>query len=121
MKRFSEESGLKTIYLRFFNVYGQRQAYNQYGGVISRFVESTNRNESLTVFGTGRQTRYFVHIRDVVEANILALQSNLGGEVFSVATGIETEIKMLAELLLDLTNKPKLKIVYSDPRKGDVE
>lgn len=60
-----EESGLNTIALRFFNVYGERQDNRM---VIPRFIEQAQENQEITVFGSGLQTRDFTYIEDVIEA-----------------------------------------------------
>jgi UDP-glucose 4-epimerase len=118
---FFETSGLKTVCLRYFNVYGPRQAHDQYSGVIARFLECTNKNRPLVIFGHGEQTRDFINVKDVVEANILALKHNVAGETFNIATGAATTINKLAKTLLETANKTNLKILHKRPRKGDVK
>lgn len=112
--------GLKTLCLRFFNVYGPRQTYNQYSGVISKFLNAAKKNEPLTIFGDGKQTRDFVHVRDVAKAHLLALNSDVAGEIFNIATGVATSINDLAEVLLEVVNKRSLRIIHEEPREGDI-
>jgi len=72
MRVFYEVFGLQTVCLRFFNVYGPRQVYSEYSGVITQFINLFAKNLPLVIFGDGEQTRDFVHVQDVVEANMLA-------------------------------------------------
>ena len=94
--------------LRYFNVYGLRQnPRSAYSGVISRFVEALHQGEAPTIFGDGRQTRDFVHVRDVAEANWLAANADIGPfGVFNVGTGTETSILELLNLLARLEGRP---------------
>lgn len=118
---FNDVYGLDTVCLRYFNVYGPRQAYNQYSGVITQFMNCISENRYLTIFGDGKQTRDFVNVKDIVEANVLALRSKgATGEIFNIATGVATKIEQLAKMLLEVAGKPHLKIFYDKPRKGDI-
>jgi UDP-glucose 4-epimerase len=94
--------GLKTIIFRYFNVYGERQhKTGQYAPVMSIFMRQKNNMEPLTIIGDGYQTRDFIHVLDIVRANILASQKELEhyGEVFNVGTGIGVSIKEIADLI----------------------
>jgi UDP-glucose 4-epimerase len=76
----------------------------------------------LVIFGDGEQTRDFVHVQDVAEANMLALKNGgIAGETFNIGTGVATTINQLANMLLEVTNKTHLKIMHSKPRKGDIK
>jgi UDP-glucose 4-epimerase len=122
VKIFYEVFGIETVSLRYFNVYGPRQIHNHYSGVIKQFIDCITRNRSLTIFGNGEQNRDFVHVQDVVEANMLALRkTGIAGDVFNIATGTPTTINQLANMLLEITKKTCLKIVHSEPRKGDIK
>jgi UDP-glucose 4-epimerase len=117
---FHDVFGLETVCLRYFNVYGSRQSRNEYSGVIVKFIENLNKNHPIVIFGDGEQTRDFVHVQDIVEANMLALKKDDAiGKTFNVATGTPTTINDLAKLLLEITHK-SLKIVHSHPKKGDI-
>jgi len=119
---FCEVFGLETVCLRFFNVYGSRQVYSEYSGVMTQFINCLTKDRPLVVFGDGEQTRDFVHVQDVVEANMLALKNKgVVGEVFNVATGVATTINKLANVLLSAANRTHLKMVHSEPRKGDIK
>jgi len=118
---FFENYGLKTVCLRYFNVYGPGQTLNQYSGVITKFLNSIKQKRPITIFGDGKQTRDFVYIRDVVEANVLAMKNNVPGEEINIATGTATTIDRLAKTLLDLTDKIDIGIIHRKPRKGDIK
>lgn len=112
--------GLETVALRYFNVYGPRQAAGDYSGVISIFLDRASRGEPLTVHGDGSQTRDFVHVSDVVRANLLAATTDRVGEAFNVGTGRETSVLELAETIRDLVDAES-DIVHTDPREGDID
>lgn len=101
-KMYYELYGLKTIMFRYFNVYGEGQhKTGQYAPVMSIFSNQKKKSEPLTVIGDGDQTRDFVHVSDVVLANILASQKDIKvyGEVYNVGTGVGTRIKEIADLI----------------------
>jgi UDP-glucose 4-epimerase len=101
-KMYYKLYGLRTIIFRYFNVYGERQhKTGQYAQVMSIFMRQKENNEPLTIVGDGYQTRDFIHVLDVVRANILASQKELDsyGEVFNVGTGIGVVIKDVADLI----------------------
>jgi len=113
-------SSLQTVCLRDFNVYGPRQAQNEYSGVITRFLTNLNQNRPLEIFGDGEQTRDFVHVKDVVEANLLALKEEcVPGEVFNIASGEATTINQLAETLVGIASG-NVEFVHKNPRVGDI-
>ena len=97
--------GLKTVIFRYFNVYGERQPLvGSYAPVLGIFLRQKNNNEPLTLVGEGYQTRDFIHVSDVVSANIIAGQKDLHkyGEVFNVGTGLGTSIESIANLISPL-------------------
>ncbi len=94
--------GLKTVIFRYFNVYGERQHKSgQYASVMSIFMRQKENKEPLTIIGQGHQTRDFVHVSDVVTANILASQRDLEsyGEVFNVGTSQGIRIEDIANMI----------------------
>lgn len=120
--KFYEEFGLETVCLRYFNVYGPRQALNEYSGVITQFLNRIKNDMPLVIFGNGEQTRDYVHVEDVAEANLLALKgSGAAGEIFNIGTGVATSINRLASILLKIANKEHLKIQHCEARKGDIK
>jgi len=121
-KAFTRTYGLKTVILRLFNVYGSRQrGENSYSGVITVFIKNLIRGKPLTVYGDGEQTRDFIHVKDVSEAALLALEhEKVNNEIFNVGSGRETSVNRLAELLIKIYGE-KVKVVYEKPRRGDIK
>lgn len=120
IKLFYDLYGLETIILRYMNVYGPRARKNQ--GVISIFINQLSKNLSPVIYGDGKQTRDFINVQDVVDANILAVSNkNAVGEIINIGSGIPTSINQIANLVLETTNEKNIKSIYSDPRPGDVE
>lgn len=118
---FHEVYGLKTICLRYFNVYGPRQSSGPYSGVISIFTNRLLMNKPPVIYGDGKQMRDFTNVKDVVRANLLALDSKKAvGEVFNIATGKPTTINELAAMLIKTTDKHGVRPVYDSPRAGDI-
>ena len=120
-KAFNNCYGLSTVVLRFFNVYGPGQKHSSYSGVITKFLQNALRDEPLVVYGDGKQTRDFIHIDDVVDATVLALEkANSKGETFNVCTGKPTSVNGLVEIVKEIIEKD-LKVSYDKPRKGDIK
>ena len=121
---FYDVHGLETVSLRYFNVFGPRQSLNpesQYSGVISVFLDRLSDNLSPTIFGDGEQTRDFVFVDDVVEANMLALtRKQASGEVLNIGSGRSVSINQVAETLKIILNKGDLKNNYVKPRPSDI-
>ncbi|MGB9854638.1 MAG: SDR family NAD(P)-dependent oxidoreductase, partial [Candidatus Bathyarchaeales archaeon] len=106
VRKYFEDFGLETVCLRYFNVYGLRQAYSDYSGVITQFLNCIERGFPLVVFGDGEQTRDFVYVDDVVEANLLALKcGKAAGEVFNIGTGVAVSINQLVNTLLEILDR----------------
>ncbi|HLC72277.1 MAG TPA: NAD-dependent epimerase/dehydratase family protein [Candidatus Nanoarchaeia archaeon] len=95
----NERYGLNAVILRYFNTYGQNQAISSNVGVINSFIDQLLRGESLTIFGDGDQVRDFVHVDDVVRANLLVLEKEMEAEVFNIGTGRGISINELARHL----------------------
>jgi UDP-glucose 4-epimerase len=116
---FHQVYGLPTVCLRYFNVYGPRQdPDSQYAAVIPRFIRRVIDDKPPIIFGDGEQTRDFTFIADVVEANILAAESEATG-VFNIGRGQSISITRLAELIIELTGI-NVKPVHEEPRPGDI-
>ncbi len=121
-KVFYSAYGLETVCLRYFNVYGPRQTFNVYSGVIIIFWNQFLRNEQPVIFGDGEQTRDFIYVKDVVQANMLALKTKEAkGEVFNIATGKPSTINELVANLREIMGKKHLKPVRKPPRPGDIK
>ena len=118
---FTDKGRLPTVSLRFFNVFGPYQnPTSKYAAVVPAFIEKATRNEPITIFGDGYQTRDFIYVKDVVAANaFFALKSQATG-VFNVACGRQITITDLALTIRDLT-KSSSKIAYDAERPGDVK
>jgi len=117
---FAKEYGLKVVSLRYYNVIGTRQNYNDDGGVVPIFVRRMLKGEPPVIEGDGTQSRCFTSVEDVVKANILAYEVDKGyGLAFNIATDEVTTINELANLVCFLSEKP-LKPVYAKPRIGDI-
>ncbi len=118
-RMFYMDQGLRTTCLRYFNVYGPRQnPKSQYAAVIPIFMERANSGKDLVIYGDGLQSRDFVHVKDVVRANALALEYG-DGQVFNVAMGKSVTVRELAENIIKLTESPS-RILHVAPRAGDV-
>lgn len=117
---FSEVYGLKTACLRYFNVYGPKQnPKSQYAAVIPLFVTRVLANEPPVIFGDGLQTRDFTFVKDVVQANILAMESNSEG-VFNIACGSRVSLNELAVKIMEIIGI-KLDPIHDKPRPGDIK
>ena len=118
---YFEDFGLETVVLRYFNVYGERQkSGDPYSGVITKFVGCLSGGKKPIVYGDGLQTRDFVHVDDVVEANLLAVLKSCAGGLFNVASGKATSIIDLLGILKGLTGCCDVEPEFSDPRDGDI-
>jgi UDP-glucose 4-epimerase len=121
VKNFHNVYGLETVVLRYFNVYGPRQKYSPYSGVISIFINRLLENKPLIINGDGKQTRDFVNVKDVVEANMLALSKRkAAGETFNISTGKAITIKTLASSIQKIMGKTYLEPVFAEARPGDI-
>jgi nucleoside-diphosphate-sugar epimerase len=119
LKVFSEVYGLKTLSLRYFNVFGPRQdPKSEYAAVIPRFITKILRHESPTIYGDGGQTRDFTYVKDVVQANIRAMESDAQG-VFNVAYCKRIDLNELASMIMEITGIT-VPLVYEPSRTGDV-
>lgn len=121
-KRYSEQFGLDTYGLRYFNVYGKRQRHDSpYSAVIPNFMDKLLRGEPARINGDGLQTRDFVYVADVVQANLKACltESRHSGEVFNIACGAETGILELYHTIADALGN-ETEPVFGPPLKGDV-
>ena len=111
--------GVRVIGLRYFNVFGERQSPT-YAGVIKKFVKKVQNNESPIINGNGQQTRDFVYVGDVVQANILAMKSNVDHEFFNIGTGSTITVLELANLIIDSFGI-SLKPIHCPELPGDVK
>jgi len=114
--------GLETVSLRYFNVYGPRQdPSSPYSGVISIFADKLNQGTAPTIFGDGEQTRDFVYVSDVVEANMQAISSAAAvGQVINIATGNKITLNQLLNTFCEI-KQVEFSAEYRDPRQGDIK
>jgi nucleoside-diphosphate-sugar epimerase len=118
---FASVYGLPTVSLRYFNVFGPRQKYGPYSGVIPAFVRRVMSGKPPIIFGDGLQTRDFTFVQDVVSANLLSLQTAVTpGEVFNVSAGRQVSLNELAASVTKLMGRPDLGVEHAEPRKGDI-
>jgi len=100
LRSFAEMYGLRYVALRYFNVYGPRMdVYGAYTEVLIRWMERLAAGLPPIIHGDGSQTMDFVHVHDIARANLLAAKSDVTDEVFNVASGEETSLRALAEML----------------------
>jgi UDP-glucose 4-epimerase len=123
MQAYWRVYGLETVCLRYFNIFGARQVPDSpYSGVMARFILLMMRGERPTIFGDGEQGRDFTHVENVVQANLLAVESPAtlaAGRVFNIACGQRhtlNETYALLATLLDFKHPP----IYGPEREGDV-
>lgn len=120
-KIFSDEGRLATTCLRYFNVFGPRQdPKSQYAAAVPIFIDRALKNEPISIFGDGEQTRDFVYVKDVVAANVFfGMESNDTG-VFNIASGTRISINELAGKICHLTGSSS-EIRHAAERAGDVK
>ena len=110
---------LEAVALRYFNVYGPHQRFDEYGNVIPIFVFQMIDGETLTIFGDGEQTRDFINVRDVVQANLKAGDSRGVSGAFNLGSGTRISINGLVRELAGLADGG-VDVRYGPPRPGDV-
>jgi UDP-glucose 4-epimerase len=117
---FRRARGLSTGIVRLGNVYGPRQDPATEAGVVAIFFELARDGGRPTVFGTGKQTRDYIHVDDVV-AGILACESSAEPGPFNVGTGVETDVLSLVERIGPLFERDDFEAQFAPPREGEVE
>src|SRR3954467_14678845 len=121
---YTRAYGLPCVALRFFNVYGPRQdPKSEYAAAIPRFTTRLLAGQRPIVFGDGQQTRDFVHVSDVVRANLLAASSQTApGEIVNVASGKSSSLVELIATLKQVIgpSAQQLEIEHQAPRAGDL-
>ncbi len=111
--------GIKSVGLRYFNVYGARQdPASPYSGVISKFIKQYQQHKPITVFGDGEQSRDFIHVSDIAKANWQAINSDYCG-VLNVATGAPETLNQLIHYL-ELVSGTPAHIEYNPSQLGDI-
>lgn len=110
--------GLDYVSLRYANVYGPRQDPYGEAGVVAIFIEKMIKGESPIINGDGEQTRDFVYIDDVVQANISTMINNTSDKVFNIGTGVETSIKQVFNYIRETVN-PSLEEKHGPAKQGE--
>jgi len=127
-ERAFEKTGLSSVCLRFFNVYGPRQdPQNPYTGVISKFIDAGLSDSEIKILGTGKQFRDFVYVTDVAKAVLVSLTSQFTSDdypfqIFNVGTGVQSSIHEVAITIREILGYPRGAIIQFYPaREGDIE
>jgi UDP-glucose 4-epimerase len=127
---YAKRYGLETVSLRYGNVYGPRQNPHGEAGVVAIFCQKTLKGEPITVFGTGLHIRDYVYVKDVVDANVMAMTSNniLSGEMLplNIGTGVGTYTNSIAAMVRRAVQTqfpaiPPNPILYEKERPGDLK
>lgn len=114
--------GLKSIALRYFNIFGPKQdPTSQYSAVIPKFITAYLRDESPVIYGDGEQSRDFTYVDNVVHANLLACEAGPQalGKVFNCACGVRVTLNEIAFMIKEILGS-YMPLLYSEPRPGDV-
>jgi nucleoside-diphosphate-sugar epimerase len=120
-RSFTDEERLPTVCLRYFNVFGPYQnPASEYSAAVPAFIEKAFRNQPITIFGDGRQTRDFIYVKDVVAANAFFALKSQATDVFNVGCGREITITDLALTIRNLASSSST-IEYEAERPGDVK
>ncbi len=117
-EEFSKE-GLKVIGLRYFNVYGLGQN-DAYAGVITKFLNKIKEKKSPEIFGDGSQTRDFIFVKDVANANLSAMESEINFEFFNIGSQKSISILELAQIIIKKSGL-NLKPEFKEPLQGDAK
>ena len=118
LRIYHEAFGLPYICYRYSNVFGPRQGNDGEGGVISIFAKAIVQGSPIIIYGDGKQTRDFIYVDDVVEANILGMQHQVTG-IYNVSTGISSSVNLLVDEFRNISGKD-IEVVYNKPRLGDI-
>ncbi len=122
-KIYKELYGLNTVALRYFNVYGPRQdSQSDYGAVIPKFITALLKNETPVIYGSGKQTRDFVFVEDVFNANMKACnaEDKICGQIYNIARGTEVSINDLLDAVKQATGS-SIETRYMKKRDGEVD
>jgi UDP-glucose 4-epimerase len=115
---FHGSYGLRTVVLRFANVYGPCSSHKD--SVVAQFIKDALEHGQLTIYGDGEQTRDFIYVDDLCRAILYGLQCECGGETFQIATGQETRILDLAEMVRAALPERSVQITHADRRPGEI-
>lgn len=114
-------NNLDATILRYFHVYGSRQEFSDYGGVVAIFIRNLLEGKRPTIFGSGRQERSFTYVKDIVKANLLvAIKPQTNGQTYNCASAIKVTINELCRRMLDYFDRAEIKPIYKDWQIGDI-
>ena len=117
---YTKVYGLDTVSLVYFNVFGDGQnASSPYAAVIAHFLQEATNGKGLTIYGDGLQSRDFVHVRDVVQANLLAAQKGKAGEIYNVGSGRSISVLQLADIIEKISGL-RAERTFLPARRGDI-
>ncbi len=116
---YKEVYGLDYMILRYANVYGDRQGDGGEGGVISIFARKIRQDQPVLIFGDGSQTRDFIYVGDVANANYQSLLVNPANKVCNISTQTETSVNMLIDYMGNVAGKVVVRN-YNEKREGDI-
>jgi len=120
MLTFAKLYDMTVICLRYFNVYGVHQRYDAYGNVIPIFADRLMMGKPVTIYGTGEQTRDFVNVKDVAQANFLAATRAQHTGVYNLGSGFDITINTLASYCQEASGVKAVEVVNAPPRRGEV-
>ena len=117
---FAKMHHLNYTVLRYFHVYGTKQQYSDYGGVIPIFIKNSYYDQPITIFGDGSQIRSFTSVEDIINCNILCANNNeTNGEIYNCCSAIKVTILELANYIKEITNK-NVPIEFKNWKYGDI-
>jgi len=119
LKLYHDLYGLDYVALRFANVYGERQGDTGEGGVISIFAKRIAKDQGITVFGDGKQTRDFIYAGDIAAGIIAAMTTDKANAVYNLSNQTETSLLELIELMAKASGKT-VEPAFAAPREGDI-
>lgn len=120
MQLLAEEMGISCTVLRYFNTYGIGQQYSPYVGVLTIFIHRLLEGSPLLIYGDGDQRRDFIHVSDVVRANILAMEKDDQSQIFNIGTGKATSVNELADIVCEKID-PTAEIQHIDEHRGELK
>jgi len=117
-RAYAEMYGMQYIMLRYFNAYGPRMdIYGVYTEVLARWLDRVDAGQAPIIFGDGAQSMDLVFVTDIARANILAAQSDVTDDYFNVGTGVETTLRQLCDMVLEVTGRTDLTPEHQPERK----
>ena len=121
LKLYKKLYDIKYTILRYFNVYGKRQdPKSAYSGVISKFINFYKNNHTFQIYGDGTQTRDFINVKDVAQANILSITKG-DNKTYNIATGTESSILDLVEIFKKISPQKDISVIHHKERSGDIK